>query len=330
MSSPENSVPVHRLLGVSTSRLHGSVVERMLAMRGDICSFNAKRGLRTAVWYGSGTFLQWHEGPAAAVEEAWQLSLCHPCNAEHRVIHRSLGAAGLVDRLHLCTAHNRDTPQAVAKRIARIEREQQLGWAPEPSQLWQQLSAPCLFDEPGSMSSVARFNVVAVTSELTESVDLVREIAEKRRTQVTYQRFADCDVRSGDIGAAYVDVNDGGPITRVQALSRRALSNGMVRTSLERMQCLVLLLGDPPGPAARLVAVVAKLLAGMKVLPSVRLIALSSEACSAARLGLAAFPGLDIATVPAADAAHRRVDVILNMLARTQQPRDGASLAQVA
>ena len=319
MRSESGAAPVHRLMIASECRMTGSVVEQLLGLRAEICRFNASRGVRTAIWYSAGWFLQWHEGPLAAIDQVWTLSAAHPGHSGQRLIHRSQGPAGLAGRLHLSTAHNRDTPADVARRIHRMERERELGWTAEPLEIWQHLSAPCLAQELGAVAAVARGHVVAVTSESTESVDLVKAIAERRRADVTYQRFADGDLRSGDIGAAYVDVADGGQMTRVQALSRRALANGMVRVGLQRTQCLVLLLGDRPGAAAKLAGSVAELLAEMDVRPAVRLLGPSGDACGEAGSALARLQGLDIAARKAGTPGHSLVDALLDVVGDFQQ-----------
>ena len=110
MASNGNVGTVHRLMGVSHSLLHGSVVEKLLEMRAGICSFNAARGVRTAVWYSSGWLLQWHEGPSAAVEEAWLASQSLDWQGAHRLLHRSQGPRVLADALHLSTVHSRELP----------------------------------------------------------------------------------------------------------------------------------------------------------------------------------------------------------------------------
>jgi len=303
-------------MGVSPSLFNGSVVEKLLELRATICSFNASRGVRTAVWYSSGWFLQWHEGPAAAVEEAWLASQSFRWQGAHRVLHRSQGPHGLVDALHLSTVHSRETPNDVARRIYSIGRQHELGWSAEPAEIWRQLTAPCLLDGKDAMAAVARDNVFAVTSEFTQSVDLVRAIADKHRSQVVYQRFADGSMLGGDVGAAYVDVVEGGKVARVQALSRRALDNNMVRMSLQQMQCIVLLLGNRPQAAVKLANAVADLLAELDVWPAVRLVGSCPETCdAAAETLLACLPTVDLGMRQPDVSGHAPVQAVLDVIA---------------
>ncbi|HSI52519.1 MAG TPA: hypothetical protein VK981_01035 [Ramlibacter sp.] len=292
----------------------GSVVEQLLALREGLCRFNAKHGLRTALLYSGGWFLQWHEGSAAAIDAVLVQSDAHAGHAHQRVIHRTEGPASLTETLHIASLHSRDKPSDVARRLYSIERERELGWDAEPVEIWQCLSAPCLVARDDVVAAVARSHVVAVTSEFTESVDLIKAIGDRTRAPVSYQRFADGDLRKGDIGAAYVDVASGGQLTRVQALPRRGLDDNMITLSLRRMQCLVLLLGNRPRAAGMLAASVAHLLGGMPVPPAVRLVGACAETCAEAAGILAALPGLDIETIDAGTGGRTRTDAVLDMV----------------
>ncbi|MEO7392642.1 MAG: hypothetical protein ABIU58_10735 [Ramlibacter sp.] len=313
MLSADAGQTVHRMMVASVCRMHGSVVGQLLAMREDISRFNGSRGLRSAILYSGGWFLQWHEGSHAAVEAAWSMSLAHPGHAHQRLIHRSEGPATLVKRLHIASLHSRDKPSDVARRLYSVERERELGWKAEPAEIWQCLSAPCLIQRADVMAAVARGHLVAVTSEFTESVDLIKSIAERTGAPVSYQRFADGDRRNADIGAAYVDVA-AGQMTRLQALSRRALDDAMVRLSMDRMQCMVLLLGNRPKATAKLVDSVVGLLKDMAVAPPVRLMGPCPGTCAEVAVALGAVDGLDVETIPVGLAVRTRVDAVLNLI----------------
>jgi hypothetical protein len=312
-------------MGVSPSLYRGSVVEKLLSLRPDFCSYNQARGSRTAIWYSSGWFLQWHEGPLAAVEEAWRTSQRYRWQGTHALLHRSQGPHGLVDPLHLSTVHSRETQADVARRIHSVGRQHELGWSAEPAEIWRQLTAPCLLAGADAMASVARENVVAVTSEYGESVDLVRAIAEQHRSDLVYQRFADGGLAGVDAGAAYVDVAHGTRTTRVQALSRRALENSMVRLSLQQTQCVVLLLGSRPSAAARLAMSVVDLLAGMDVWPAVRLVGACAETCEAAAQVLSQLHGVDLGRCLADAGGRAPVQAVLQVVGQLR--RDAAFVA---
>ena len=315
MTGGLGALNVSRLMGASVCRMPGSVVEQLLGLRPGICRLNARTGVRTALLYSSGWFVQWHEGTAAAVDEIWRRALTHPGHAHARLIHRSVGPAGLAEPLHIASLHNRDKPSDVARRLYAVEREHELEWSAEPAEIWQLLSAPCMLQPPDPALSVARRSVVAVTSEYTESVDLIKVIADRRQAPVSYQRFASGDIRAGEAGAAYIDVAGPGHMTRLQALSRRALDNNMIKLSLRDMQTLVLLTGHRPHHAARLAAAVTGLLGGMAVRPSVRVIGSCAQTRAEAAAVLARVPGLDVAQVDPAHSAGMLADSVLDVIA---------------
>jgi hypothetical protein len=163
-------------------------------------------------------------------------------------------------------------------------------------------------------ASVARKLVVAVTSEYTESVDLIKVVADRCNTPVSYQRFAGGNLRTGEAGAAYVDVAGPGYTTRLQALSRRALDNSMIKLSLRNMQCMVLLTGIRPLHAAKLATAVAGLLGDMPVRPSVRVIGPCSQTRDQAAESLAHLPDLDVAQVDPGGSARSLADSVLDVI----------------
>jgi hypothetical protein len=312
MSSVDGVHQVHRLMGASLCQMPGSVVERLLAMRKDISRFNAARGLRTALLYSGGWLVQWHEGPAASVEQAWVRSQAQPGHGHHRMLHRSAGASTLVRRLHIASLHSQEKSSDVARRFYEVQRR--LGRHGEPAQVWQCVSAPCLIDPDVTLAASARCHLVAVTSELTESMELIKSIAERRRVPVSYQRFADGEARNGDAGAAYVDIATEGQMTRLHAISRRALEDGMVRLSLRGMRCLLLLLGDRTVSAGRLGMAAKNLLERFNERPAVRLLGPCRETTKAVAASLAGMHGLDIHEIDAG-VGRGRVDTVLRMIA---------------
>ena len=303
--------PPMRLMGAGLCRMNGSVVDQLLGMRAEICRFNAGTGSRTAFLYSGGWLLHWHEGPAEAVEEVWRRTAADPRHTHLRVIHRSVGPHGLVDPVHIATLHTGDKTNDVARHLHRIEREHATGCPAEPVAIWNRLSAPCLA-QPEAAATGERRNVAILASDYNESVDLIKAIAERHGATITYQRFADSNVRSGDVGAAYVDVIDLEGIIRVQALSRRALTNNMVKITLRNTHGLVLLLGTRLQPVAVLASGIANVLAACKVRPPIRLIGASRAICAHAAELLAALPGGIVRDIHPGLSDRARIDAVLS------------------
>src|SRR6185369_4229769 len=307
-----------RLMNASLCRATGSVVDQLLGMRKGICKFNADAGVRSALLYSEGWLLQWHEGPAEAVEQAWRLPAANCAHAPPRTIHRSVGPHGLIDTLHIATLHNGDKAKDVARRFRRVEREHARGLSAEPAAIWNRLSAPCLAQSE-EVETDGRREVVVVASEYNDSVELIKGIAERYRATVGYQRLADCDFRSGDVGAAYVDVTHEGGMIRVNALSRRALANSMVRLSLRNAECMVLLLGTRPHRAAMLAASVAMTLNSAAARPAISLIAPSPAIGAHAAELFAALPGIQLEDVRAGASQRACIDAVLSVIRTKDQ-----------
>jgi hypothetical protein len=302
-----------RLMGAGLCRMKGSVMDQLLGMREGICQFNAGAGLRTAFLYSGGWLLHWHEGPAEAVEEVCRRTAADPRHSHLRIIHRSVGPHGLVDPVHIATLQTGDETNDMARHLRQIEREHAIGSLVDPVAIWNWLSAPCPA-QPEPAATSARRNMAVVASDYNESVDLIKAVAERYGARINYQRFADSNVRSGDVGAAYVDVNDPEGIIRVQALSRRALTNSMVRITLRNTHGLVLLLGTRLQSITALAQGIASMLAACKARPPIRLIGPSDAICARAAELIAALPGGSVPDIHPGLSGRARINAVLSAI----------------
>lgn len=303
-----------RVICASLTRVDGSVMDELLGIREQVCAFNRAHGLRAAFLHASGWFFQWLEGPAAAIDKALRVSQADSRHGSLRVIHRSLGKPFLNQLLEIAAVHGGEKPTDVARRIHRLERDQSAGPSAEPQELWLELAAPLrLAPADACPSALVRRHVVAVTSEYTESVDLIRTLAERFSSPVTYQRFASGTPKSADVGAAYVDLPGSGHVTRLQALSRRSLSHPLVEYSLRQLNSMVLLLGARAEPSQALLEEVAVLLESLAVRPALRLAAADPATARLATEHLRRFSD-DIAAVDHAGLRRAGPDVLFDMV----------------
>ncbi|HYF07469.1 MAG TPA: hypothetical protein VD970_07600 [Acetobacteraceae bacterium] len=275
---------VSRLVGASIARMPGSVIEQLLGMRRRIGSFNAARGLRTALLYSGGWFVQWHEGPAEAVELTWSISRTHDGHSHPRVVHRSAGPAALREPVQVAALVGSDKASDMARRLFDLEHEHEAGPL-EPAEVWRRLAAP-----PSGRfahgTGAEPHRAIAVTSEFTESIELVRALAEHGRVPVNYQRLAGPDPHAADAGAAYVDVGSWGRRTRVQALSRHVLGLGIARFSFSRIDAVVLLANRRPESALGLQGAVGPFLGAVRPEPELHVFGLDGRSHLAAALEL--------------------------------------------
>jgi len=268
-------VNTDRFVGAGLARMEGSIIEQLLRMRAVIGRFNAARGLRTALLYTGGWFVQWHEGPAAAIDRTWEISRSHKTQHHPRVVHRSRGPASLTEPVQIAALLGPDKATDIARELFEIEREQE-SEALRPADIWRRFAAPPPARFAGESDRSHR--AIAVVSEYTESVDLIRVMAERCRVPMHYQRFAGPDPKAGDAGAAYVDLGSWGHRTRVQALSRHALHLSIARLAFARIDCVVLLAGRSAHSAAALYDAAAPLVAARDPAPPFRIVGADGRA----------------------------------------------------
>ena len=273
-SSPPNIPPVSpmsvtRVLRASISCVNGSVMEALFECRQRALT-EPVEGLRASLMHTSGWFLLWLEGSDGAVDAVLKRSSKRlRLHAHPRVIHRSRGAGTLREPLTLLSTQWPEAPAEFARRIDAVERAHP---APEPAEMWRRLAEPCAL---GSGEPPRR--VALVAADDMHSIDLVRKLADRYGMPMVYQRFANSDVATRDVGAAYVDLPIEGQPTRLQVVSRRALGHGTVRESLKDVHKLAVLLGSRPATAIELADSVAGLLHAAPRVPHIDLVGESPE-----------------------------------------------------
>ena len=274
------ATPGVRLLCASHSLTRGSAVESMLSRRPFLLERAAATGLQTALLSSAGWVMQWLEGPADSVHAEWEQMCRAAGSAAPLLLHRSRGPGTLAEPVQVASLHAGDRGSDVARRLHYIAREQQEGWTSEPLEIWRALCAPCLVAGNGSVGLVGRRHVLALASDDNEGVELVREVAHHAGARLAYQRYAGSELKRGDVGAAYTDLP--GPrtaITRVQALSRRALAAGVGVLGLGHVEQLVLLVGRERTRARAVLTETARLIRGLERPPTIHLV----SPCAATR-----------------------------------------------
>lgn len=298
-SLPDPSAPASgpaptctRVVWASVWMPAGSAVEALLALRGPLLARNRAAGLRSALLHCAGWLVQWHEGPAEAVRAAWAETEADPAHRQARVLHASHGPGNLLEPVQVSTLHAGDRPSDMALRLHRLRREGEHGWAAEPVEIWQALCAPSLLAGGEGVGLLARRNLMALASEDNESVEMLRALAQRCGVRLAYQRHAGCDVRRADVGSAYADLPVSlSVVTRVIALSRRALEQPLACLASRELQHLVALVGPNGRRTEELMGELAGLLRRLPTRPPVLLVAGSEAAGLAAQAALAARAG---------------------------------------
>jgi hypothetical protein len=266
---------VTRVLRASLSRVNGSVMDELFAVR-ERAVTEPVEGLRASLMHSSGWFLLWLEGSDDAVNTVLARSSKKlRLHAKPRVIHRSRGPATLDEPLTILTTQWPETPADFARRIESVEHARP---ALEPREMWRRVAEPCAMgaDEPPR-------RVALVGADDTRSIDFVRKLAERFSVPMVYQRFANSDLTTRDVGAAYVDLPIEGRTTRVQVLSRRAMGHRMVRESLKGVEKLAVWLGTKPATAIELADSVAGFVQSTSPVPQIDLVAQCAEEARSVR-----------------------------------------------
>lgn len=305
-----------RFVGASLWALDGSFMQEMLGARAWFRKVHDATGVRMAFLCTGNWLVQWYEGEPAAAEKAWAMAQQHGAHRKLRLLHRSTGPRFLPQPVHIAYLHDGAKPTDVARRLHALEREHALGWAAEPIDIWRALSAPTMLQGVDRADAVARRNVVALTSEYNECVDVLKALAERCNATTVYQRFAGEDVRSPDVGAAYVDLASPGYVTRLHALSRAALTQPMARHGLREAQRLVLVVGSRPHAAQALAEQVGECLRAEGLALRITLLGPDPASCAAAA-GVLGRAGTvrSIDAVCAGVPMRSRIDAVLDLLA---------------
>ncbi|MEJ6023924.1 hypothetical protein [Ramlibacter sp. PS4R-6] len=264
---------VTRALVASVSRMEGSVMEQLLAIRNDICAPGQVR-VNSAFLYTSGWFVVWVEGSDKAVDAALKRAADDKRNHHQKLLHRSRGPATLRERVIVATTQTPLRPTHFARWVMTLRDE---GSRLEPLDIWNRLGAPCLIDPTRKPFERPEQQFAVVAADDHGPVDQLRKIGERFASPVIYQRFGLARSHSPDMGMAYVDVPTDRGAARVRVLTRRALAQASVRRSMPPVDALVLLVGTRPAPAIELTSSVADAVRGAAQPPRVWLVGPAGE-----------------------------------------------------
>jgi twitching motility two-component system response regulator PilH len=259
---------VTRAVVASVSRMEGSVMDQLLAIRNDICTPQRTR-VRSAFLYTSGWFIVWVEGDDEAVDEALKIAADDKRNEHQKILHRSRGPATLQERVIVATTQTPMRPTQFARWVMHMKHE---GPQLEPQEIWNRLGAPCIIDSSRRPCTRPAQQFALVAADDHGPVDQLRKIGERFASPVIYQRFGLARSHSPDLGMAYVDVPAAAGAARVRVLTRRALAQASVRRSMPPVQAIVLLVGSRPAPAIELASCVADAVKNAATPPQVWLV----------------------------------------------------------
>ena len=227
-STPSDE-PVLRVIYTSISRLQGPVLAEMRRIRDQAGRHNGPDGIRVALLHKSGYFVQWAEGPPAAVDRLLERVTMDSRHHGLQVLHRSLGRRRLFRPWIGAIVQSDEVPAVMAARVRRMTRSGP-GEAvnQEPAQVWAWLCAPPQPDMP--RPGGAGLRVMLLSARGRHSFDLLRWVAEHYRRPIVSRRFAAAADDVPDVAGDYLDlphaVMPGG--LRLMAYARQGLAMGVV------------------------------------------------------------------------------------------------------
>lgn len=239
----ENRV-VARIVYASEARIRGSVYGEMERIRASAMRHNEPVGVHTALLYQSGWFIQWKEGPGAAVQKIMARVANDRRHTGLRIVHSSRGPRLLSGPWSMAIVQCDETQHEMALRVAQLRNDMEQGIEHGPPAIWRRLSTP--MRHPGGRDhavtdSFQRVMVCAAAGNT--SFELVHWLARQHKEEVVHRRFA--GPSSMDVGTDYVDFVDASVVMRVIAMARNGLSLPLTRAFLSDYSHLILLMsGD--------------------------------------------------------------------------------------
>lgn len=268
---------VARIMYASRAAIRGSVYAEMERIRASALRHNQPAGVATALLYQSGWFLQWKEGPGAALRRSMDRVAGDARHHALRAVHGSRGRRLLDGAWSMAVVHCDELPAAMERRVDELRRAVDEGLLFSPPAIWRLLSTPMAHPgawRPEDADGFHRLMVCAASG--TASFELVHRLAHQHREAVVHRRFA--GAQCFDVATDYVDfAHVGGRIMRVIAMARNGLHVPLTRAFLPDYSHLVLLLSGDAARDQDLVYRVVQACAGLEEPPPLVAVAAREE-----------------------------------------------------
>lgn len=281
---------VARIIYASLAGIGDSVYQEMERIRASAVRHNEPAGVATALLYQSGWFVQWKEGPGAALLRLMDRIAGDPRHHGLRIVHSSRGPRLLEGPWSMAIVQCDESCADMSRRVIALRHEIEDGRQFAPPAVWRRLSTP--MRHPGAMQQAeedAFQRVLVCAAEGVASFDLVAWLAAAHREERVQRRFA--GAHGLDVASDYVDFVQGGRVLRVIAMARNGLDLPLTRAFLPDYSHLVLLLSGDAERDEALVGRMAQACAALAEPPA--LLAVAARAAShAAPFALARRSGL--------------------------------------
>lgn len=250
METPEFGEPegndevVARIVYASQANVEGSVYAEMERIRASAVRHNEPLGVYTALLYQSGWFVQWKEGPGAALLRIMDKVAGDPRHHSMRIVHSSRGPRLLSGPWSMAIVQVHEPASDMAWRVNELRKAMDQGVQYAPPAVWRRLSTPMRHPGANRQTDPDAFQRVLVCSAAgLGSFELVQWLGREHGEEIVHRRFAGAQFL--DVGTDYVDFADDERVMRVIAMARKGLLLPLTRAFLPDYSHIVLLLcGD--------------------------------------------------------------------------------------
>lgn len=244
--------PVSRLIYASVSLVDGPVLEEMRRIRDHAVVHNLAQGIRVALLYMNGWFVEWIEGPEAAIQALLNRVAQDRRHQGLRVIHNSFGRPRLFKPWIGAIVQSSERRDAFGLRVFALQDRFESGEQLEPASVWLNLCSPPATNMRTSLGGYPR--VMLLSARGAKVFDLLQWLARTGSHELVRRRFAGAAADAPDVESDLLDLPEQGPKgLRLIANARKGLAMGMTHAFLPDYAAVVLLLSGEARANQRIV-----------------------------------------------------------------------------
>lgn len=273
--------PVTRVIFTSLCDVQGPILDEMRRIRDRALNNNATQGIRVALLYLCGAFVEWVEGPEEGVDELLARVVDDPHHHAMKVVHRSIGRPRLYRPWIGSIVQSRESTKLFAQRVYQEIQRHAAAQVDEPAAVWWRLSSPPALDMPRPLGRNSRAMMLCAQGHGV--FEMLAWVARQTQRTLVCRRFAGGADEAPDVESDYVDLPETGPFGwRLIANARKGLAMGMAHAFLPDYAAAVVVLN---GSASRNQRLVDRVIAAcQQVHHTPVIVALGASACVTAAL----------------------------------------------
>ncbi|MFW5330755.1 BLUF domain-containing protein [Hydrogenophaga sp. ZJX-1] len=246
------TLPVGRLVYASVCLVQEAVLDEMRRIRDHALVNNGPQGIRVALLYMSGWFVEWMEGPEGAIQALLQRVAQDSRHQGIKVIHRSVGRPRLFRPWIGAIVQTPERPDAFGMRVFEQLDRFESGQVVDPASVWLALCSPAVTAMPTPLGQYPR--IMLLSARGARAFDLITWLASVHQQPLVRRRFAGAADDAHDVESDYLDLPAHGQQgLRLIANARKGLAMGMTHAFLPDYTAVVVLLDQDATANQRIV-----------------------------------------------------------------------------